>query len=184
MDPVVLVSRTIGSVLLEAVLGDITAEKVDAVVNAANSNLIHAGGLAAAIVDRGGISIQLESSEVAPVAVGDAVVTSAGDLPARWVVHAVGPEWGSGDEEIMLRSAVRSALDKARELGAESLAMPALSTGIFGYPAAEGTRVIVDETRRWIGEGGTTVGRIRFTALGAETADHFAEALRDLAGRP
>jgi O-acetyl-ADP-ribose deacetylase (regulator of RNase III) len=177
MTPEVLASRKCGNVYLQAVLGDLTTEEVDAVVNAANSHLIHGGGLAAAIVDKGGMIIQLESSDLAPVAVGHAAVTSAGDLPARWIIHAVGPEWGCGDEETKLRSAVRSALDAAHDLGAESVALPAISTGIFGYPKAEGTRVIIDEVHQWLGRVDTALTVVRFTASDAETANLFAGAL-------
>ena len=89
---------------------------------------------------------------VAPVPVGSVAVTGAGALPCRWVIHAVGPRWGEGDEEAKLRSALRSALEEAERLGAASLAVPAISTGIFGYPRDEGTRHIVDPLR---GERGT-----------------------------
>ena len=171
--------REVGGCTLRVVLGDLTAERVDAVVNAANSRLAHGGGLAGAIVARGGAVIQEESSRLAPVAVGGAVATTAGALPCRWVIHAVGPRWGEGDEEAKLRSAVRSSLAEARRLAVRTLALPAISTGIFGYPKEEGTRVIVDELVRWIEKGrGPAFEAIHLTAFDRTTAELFASALR------
>ena len=159
-----------------------TAEQVDAIVNAANTQLAHGGGLAGAIVARGGATIQLESDRIAPVATGDAAVTTAGDLPCRWVIHAVGPIWGRGNEESLLRSAVRASLDNAAELGAESIALPAISTGIFGYPKQEGTATIVDECRSWlVDHPESALKTLRFTAFDEETAGFFASAVRALA---
>jgi O-acetyl-ADP-ribose deacetylase len=130
----VLAVREVAGVTIEVVLGDLTVQQVDAIVNAANSQLAHWGGVAGAIVERGGVEIQQESERKAPVQVGGAVVTGAGKLLARYVIHTVGPVWGEGDEDSKLRSAVRSALARAEELGLCSLALPAISTGIFGYP--------------------------------------------------
>lgn len=177
MEPEVLAEKTVAGCVVEVVLGDLTAEKVDAVVNAANSHLAHGGGLAGAIVRRGGPSIQAESDRLAPVAVGGAAVTGAGDLPARWVVHAVGPRWGEGEEEVKLRRAVRSALDAAADAGARSVGLPAISTGIFGYPLDEGTRAIVDAALGWLETGTSRLDRLRLVALDRGTAEAFAAAL-------
>jgi O-acetyl-ADP-ribose deacetylase (regulator of RNase III) len=180
MEPRVLETRTLGRTTIEAVLGDLTEERVDAVVNAANSQLMHGGGLAAAIVRRGGSTIQEESAQAAPVAVGDAAVTSGGSLPARWVIHAVGPRWGEGNEEDKLRSAVRASLEQARKLAATSVALPAISTGIFGYPKRDGTLAIVDEILVWLARHpDTSVSSIRLTAFDSPTAECFAAALRE-----
>jgi O-acetyl-ADP-ribose deacetylase (regulator of RNase III) len=180
MEARVLETKTVGNRSIEAVLGDLTAESVDAVVNAANTQLAHGGGLAGAIVRRGGELIQEESNRLAPVPVGGAAVTTAGDLPCRWVIHAVGPRWGEGEEEAKLRSAVRSSLDAADRLEARSVALPAISTGIFGYPKDEGTRTIVDELLDWLDHHPeTTLESIRLTAFDQPTAELFAEALRD-----
>jgi O-acetyl-ADP-ribose deacetylase (regulator of RNase III) len=182
MESRVLASQTIAGCQLEAVLGDMTAERVDAIVNAANTNLAHGGGLAGAIVARGGAVIQDESNTLAPVATGGAAVTSAGALPCRWVIHAVGPIWGDGKEESLLRSAVRTSLDRAAELGAASIALPAISTGIFGYPKEEGTATIVDEVRSWLSaHPDSSPTTVRFTAFDEPTADFFAVAVRALA---
>jgi O-acetyl-ADP-ribose deacetylase (regulator of RNase III) len=182
MDPRILAEHAHGRYVLQAVLGDMTAERVDAIVNAANSNLAHGGGLAGAIVARGGAVIQEESDKLAPVATGNAAVTSAGDLPCRWVIHAVGPVWGDGNEETSLRSAVRASLDRAAELGATSIALPAISTGIFGYPKSEGTATIVEEARSWLDDHpDSSLTTIRFTAFDELTAELFADAIRSLA---
>ena len=178
----VLASHSGTGLNIQAVLGDLTAECVDAIVNAANSRLAHGGGLAGAIVRRGGRIIQRESDSLAPVEVGHAASTSAGDLPSRWVIHAVGPRWGEGDEEGKLRSAVSAALDEADRLDARSVALPAISTGIFGYPKKAGTRTIVDEVLRWVADHpGTAIETLRLTAFDEETAGLFAAALRELA---
>ncbi|MEW9492319.1 MAG: ADP-ribose-binding protein [Candidatus Aramenus sulfurataquae] len=117
--------------------GDITEVEADAIVNAANSYLQHGGGVALAIVRKGGYEIQRESDEYVrrhgPVPVGDVAVTSAGRLKAKYVIHAVGPRYGVEGEE-KLESAVRRSLEKAEELGLKSIALPAISTGIYGYP--------------------------------------------------
>lgn len=181
MEPRVLESRAVAGRTVAAVVGDLTEERVDAIVNAANSQLAHGGGLAGAIVRRGGEVIQRESDRLAPVAVGAAVSTGAGALPSRWIIHAVGPRWGEGDEETKLRSAVRASLAEADRLGAASIAVPAISTGIFGYPKRAGTRVIAEEALRWLVEHGeTSLEEIRLTAFDDETATLFAEAVHDL----
>ena len=169
---------------VKAVLGDITQQEVDAVVNAANSLLKHGGGVAGAIVKRGGKVIQEESDRIVkergPVPVGSAVYTGGGNLPAKFVIHAVGPVWGEGDEERKLRSAVRSALKLAEELKLRSVALPAISTGIFGYPKEEGVKTIVDEVLKFLKERpDSTLKEVRLTALDELTAKLFAEALKE-----
>jgi len=182
MDPRILAELASDRYVLQAVLGDMTAERVDAIVNAANSNLAHGGGLAGAIVARGGAVIQEESDRLAPVATANAAVTSAGDLPCRWVIHAVGPIWGEGNEEASLRSAVRASFDRAAEQGATSIALPAISTGIFGYPKREGTTTIVEEARSWLdGHPESSLTTARFTAFDELTAELFADAIQVLA---
>ncbi len=173
----VLREAAVGRGTIAVVVGDLTEEATDAIVNAANSALAHGGGVAGAIVRRGGAAIQAESDEKAPVAVGGAVVTGAGRLPCRYVIHAVGPVWGEGDEESKLRRAVGSALARADELGLASVAMPGISTGIFGYPKAAGCAVIVEEAARRLRAGEGSVVTIRLVSIDEETASHFAAAL-------
>ena len=165
------------------VQGDITEQDTQAIVNAANSFLKHGGGIAGAIVRAGGEVIQEESSRIVeergPVPVGRAIYTTGGNLKADFVIHAVGPVWGEGDEERKLRSAVRSALEIASQLGVTSVSIPAISTGIFGYPKEEGVRVIVDESLKFFKENpNSSVREVRFVALDPLTANLFALALK------
>ena len=131
---------------LQIVQGDITHQKVDAIVNAANAQLQHGGGLAGLIVQQGGQAIQSESdawvSKHGPVSHEKPAVTSAGSLPCQYVIHAVGPVWGEGDEDAKLTSAVCGSLRTADNLGLTSIAIPAISTGIFGFPKERAAGVI------------------------------------------
>jgi O-acetyl-ADP-ribose deacetylase (regulator of RNase III) len=129
--------------ILRLVKGDITTEKVDAIVNAANSYLQHGGGVAAAIVHRGGPKIQIESNKIGFVPVGQAALTSAGKLAAKAVIHAVGPRWGEGDEDAKLASAVTSSLALADEHQFSNISFPAISSGIFGFPKDRCAKVIL-----------------------------------------
>lgn len=124
---------------------DITLARVDAIVNAANEGLQLGSGVAGAIRRRGGQSIQEECDRIGGCAVGQAVVTGAGNLPARWIIHAVGPTWRGGDEgeEIALASAVLAALSRAEELGAKSVALPAISTGVFDFPVERAASISI-----------------------------------------
>jgi O-acetyl-ADP-ribose deacetylase len=130
--------RDLGGHLLQIVQGDITTEDVDAIVNAANSTLQHGGGVAGIISRRGGPTIQRESNawvrKNGLISHAEPAVTGAGDLPCRYVIHAVGPIWGEGDEDRKLADAVRGALTAASRLELSTLSLPAISTGIFGYP--------------------------------------------------
>ena len=149
--------------MIELVEGDITTQSVDVIVNAANSDLAHGGGVAAAIARAAGPDLRRESAEYPRVPVGGAGVTTAGELPARWVVHAVGPVWSGGDdgEPELLAGAYSSALGKAIDLGARSIAFPSISTGIFGYPieACRGDRRF-DAPARLAGTGAPELIRI------------------------
>ena len=137
-----------GGQTLRLLHGDLTQEKVDAIVNAANARLVHGSGVAGAIVRRGGPDIQRESDawvqQHGPVSHERPAITNAGRLPCRHVIHAVGPVWGDGDEDNKLRAAVTGSLNLAGEHGLASLAIPAISTGIFGFPKDRGARVILD----------------------------------------
>ncbi|MEM0121510.1 MAG: ADP-ribose-binding protein [Thermoprotei archaeon] len=134
----VLVEFECGGIRLKLVKGDITELESDVVVNAANSWLKHGGGVALAIVRKGGRVIQEESdayvAKYGPVPVGGVAVTTAGSLKAKFVVHAVGPVYGERDHEAKLASAFRNSLMKTDELGAHTVALPAISTGVYGYP--------------------------------------------------
>jgi O-acetyl-ADP-ribose deacetylase (regulator of RNase III) len=143
----VLAEKQISSALgLQLVQGDITEEATDAIVNAANEFLQHGGGVAGVISRRGGPAIQGESDawvrEHGPVSHAEPAYTSAGKLPCRYVIHAVGPVWGEGDEDAKLAQAVAGSLRLADRLGLSSLSLPAISTGIFGFPRERAASVI------------------------------------------
>jgi len=148
MPDVLLEFRAPTGTLIGIVSGDLTEEQVDAIVNAANNRLAHGGGVAGAIARQGGPSLQEESDawvrEHGEVPTGQAAITGAGRLPARRVIHAVGPVWGSGDEDKKLAAAVRSALTLAREHGLLRVSLPAISSGIFGFPKDRCARVILE----------------------------------------
>jgi O-acetyl-ADP-ribose deacetylase len=133
---------------LEIVQGDITGETVDAIVNAANSHLQHGAGVAGAILRRGGYQIQQESLEWVrqhgPVTHAEPAYTSAGKLPCRYVIHAVGPVWGEGDEDAKLSTTIRGSLQLADRLELASIAFPAISTGIFGFPKERAARIFLE----------------------------------------
>ncbi len=146
----VVAERRINNKLLRLVTGDITERDVDAIVNAANSYLQHGGGVAGAIVRKGGQIIQDESNKVGFVPVGSAAVTTAGKLPAKFVIHAVGPRMGEGDEDNKLKNAVVSSLKLATEKGITSISMPAISSGIFGFPKDRCAHILVTEAKKFL----------------------------------
>lgn len=164
------------------VQGDLTAQNVDAIVNAANENLRHGGGVAAAIVTAGGAVIQQESDEWVdehgPVGAGRAAITTAGSLPAKYVIHVVGPRFQAGQNNSeLLRQAVKAALDAAALSGCKSLALPAISAGIFGYPRAEACEVIVTACRDWLDRRPGILSEVRFVGYDEAAAEDFRKAV-------
>jgi O-acetyl-ADP-ribose deacetylase (regulator of RNase III) len=141
--------------------GDITEEDTEAIVNAANSQLQHGGGVAGAIVRKGGKVIQDESNRIGFVATGNAAITSGGDLKAKYVIHAVGPRMGEGDEPEKLRQATWNSLRLADEGQIRSVAFPAISTGIFGYPIERCAEIMLEAVRKYC-KGETKIQEIRF----------------------
>jgi O-acetyl-ADP-ribose deacetylase (regulator of RNase III) len=139
-------NNKIGNTEIDVVKGDITLLDVEAIVNPANNGLVHAGGLAAAIVKRGGAIIQQESKKIGYVTTGSAAITKGGHLKAQWVIHAVGPRYkdGKSGEAEKLASAVKASIDIAGKKKLKSMALPAISSGIFGYPAADAAKIIVE----------------------------------------
>ncbi len=165
---------------LEIRQGDLTQEEVDAIVNAANSHLAHGGGVAGAIVRRGGYVIQEESDRwVAghgPVPTGQVAVTGAGRLPCKWVIHAVGPVWqgGGAHEEELLAAAVSNALLKAEEMKLQSIALPAISSGIFGFPKPRCAEIMIATAKEFYQEHTqSTLRRICFTNIDEQTVSLF-----------
>jgi O-acetyl-ADP-ribose deacetylase (regulator of RNase III) len=136
--------------IVKIVKGDITEERVDAIVNAANSNLEHGGGVAGAIVRKGGKVIQEESDRIGFVPVGQAVLTGAGHLSAKFVIHTVGPRWGEGEENLKLKNAVESSLKLAEKENMHSISLPAISAGIFGFPKEECAEIILKTLFKYI----------------------------------
>lgn len=135
---------------LRLVKGDITERDVDAIVNAANSHLKHGGGVAGAIVRKGGPAIQEESDRIGFTPAGTAVITGAGKLPARFVIHAVGPRMGEGDEDNKLKNAVLGSLMLASEKNLTSISMPAISSGIFGFPKDRCASILVGQSAAFL----------------------------------
>jgi len=166
---------------IEVVRGDITQEQVDAIVNAANPRLAHGGGIAGAIVRQGGQSIQVQSNawvqENGPLAVGGAAITGAGRLPARHVIHAVGPIWrDQGNEPSLLREAVHSALALADAHELRSVSLPAISSGIFGFPKPLAAEIIWEATLSYLETSPDgCLERVRFCNIDARTANLFRE---------
>ena len=166
---------------IRVVEGDITAQDVEVIVNAANAHLAHGGGVAAAIARAGGPSVDEASrvwvAEHGPVPRGGAAVTTAGDMAAGHIVHVVGPIYrGVPEDQVELTEAVCTALDAAERLGATSIALPAISAGIYGYPPDKACCVIVEAVERWLAEGGS-LREIRLVAFGEDVAGHFRQAL-------
>ncbi len=140
-----MLTRRFGQATVELVVGDITNERADAIVNAANERLAGGGGVDGAIHRAGGPTILAECRELGGCPTGDAKATSAGALPARWVVHAVGPVYNPRrreESERLLASAYRRSIEVADGLGAASIAFPAISCGVYGYPPAKAARVV------------------------------------------
>jgi len=171
--------------VLRVVQGDITQEDVDAIVNAANEHLAHGGGVAGAIVRAGGREIQDESRqwvrEHGNVPTGGAAITGAGSLKARYVIHAVGPVWGMGNEEALLASAVASALAMADEHGLQSISLPAISTGIYGFPKPLGAQVIVRAAQEYLNEhSDSSLREVRLCNIDRATSELLVEEVRRL----
>jgi O-acetyl-ADP-ribose deacetylase (regulator of RNase III) len=156
---------------------DITTLEVDAIANAANTQLRHGGGVAGAISRAGGPSIQAESDRKAPIALGDAVETGGGDLPARWVIHAATMELDLVTDADVIRRATAATLWKAEELGARSLALVAFGTGVGGFPVDEAAAIEMDEVRRHL-LSGSRLERVVFAVRGEAARAAFERALR------
>ena len=163
---------------IQIVQGDITQEAVDAIVNAANNQLQHGGGVAGVIVRQGGRAIQQESNAWVqahgPVSHAEPAYTSAGRLPCKYVIHAVGPIWGEGDEDAKLSAAVRGSLKLADELKLESISIPAISTGIFGFPKERAAKIIFETIAKYLlDQLESGLMQVRLTLFDQATVDVF-----------
>ncbi len=169
----------IGGRTLELVEGDIAEMDTDAIVNAANAQLVLGGGVAGAIRRKGGPQIQAECDQIGGTFVGGAVITTGGRLKARHVIHAVGPRLGEGNEDEKLTNATLNSLKLADEHGLKSLAFPAISTGIFGFPLQRCAEIMLATTVEYL-RGKTGLARVVFCLFGRESFDVFARQLRQI----
>jgi O-acetyl-ADP-ribose deacetylase len=169
---------------IRLVRGDITERNLDVIVNPANSYLKHAGGVAAAIVRKGGPVIQEESDKIGYIPVGTAVITTAGRLPCKAVIHTVGPRMGEGSEDKKLRKAIKSVLALAQETGFKSISIPAISTGIFGYPKDKCAKILLEESMNYFAKNKdtssspNTIDTIEFSLIDSETLDYFKDEIK------
>lgn len=157
---------------IEVLEQDVTTLAVDAIANAANTQLLHGGGVAAAIARAGGPTVQAESRDVAPIGLGEAVATGAGQMPSRWIIHAATMELGGPTSAQVIRDATAATLTRADELGVRSLALVAFGTGVGGYPMAEAARIEVEEVRRHL-DSGSGLERVVFAVHGSEAREAF-----------
>ncbi|MFZ0931709.1 MAG: macro domain-containing protein [Syntrophobacteraceae bacterium] len=172
--------KTIRGRKLILVQGDLTELAVDAIVNAANSGLQLGGGVAGAIRTKGGPSIQEECNRIGPIRVGEAVVTGGGNLKASYVIHAVGPVYGEGDEDKKLSNATLNSLKRATEMGMKSIAFPAISTGIFGFPKERCAKIMLKTASEFLEGQETSLERVILCLWSREDLElferHFTES--------
>jgi O-acetyl-ADP-ribose deacetylase len=183
MNKVLVEKRFPAGQIIQIVQGDITTEEVDAIVNAANEHLQHGGGVAWAISKKGGPAIQKESDqwirEHGPVSHSHPAWTSGGRLPAKYVIHAVGPVWGDGDEDKKLREAVAGSLRLANELKCSSLAMPAISTGIFGFPRDRAAKIIFTAIEEFWVSNPSSLKMVKLVLFDQPTVDIFLKSFQN-----
>lgn len=161
---------------VEVLEADITTLAVDAIANAANTQLLHGGGVAGAIARAAGPQLERESAAAAPIGLGDAVATTAGELPSRWVIHAATMEPGGPTSAPVIARATASTLAVAGELGARSLALVAFGTGVGGFPLAEAAGIEAAELKRHL-DAGSGLVRVVFAVRGAAAREAFERAI-------
>lgn len=161
---------------IEVLDTDITTLEVDAIANAANTGLMHGGGVAGAIARAGGSELQAESEQRAPIGLGEAIETTGGNMPCRWVIHAATMHLGGPTSAEIIRSATASTLARADQLGAKSLALVAFGTGVGGFPLKRAAEIEVEEVRTHL-ESGSDLERIVFAVRGDAARAAFERAL-------
>jgi O-acetyl-ADP-ribose deacetylase len=163
---------------IEVLDTDITTLEVDAIANAANTQLTHGGGVAGAIARAGGRELQAESERKAPIGLGEAVETTGGDMPCQWVIHAATMHLGGPTSAEIIRNATASTLTRADELGAKSLALVAFGTGVGGFPIDHAAQIEITEVRRHL-DSGSGLDRVVFAVRGDAAREAFERALRE-----
>lgn len=176
------------NIMIEIMQGDITRIETGAIVNAANRHLQHGGGVAGAISRRGGTVIQEESdawiARYGPIDANHPAVTSGGKLPCKHVIHAVGPVWGEGEEDDKLARAITSALEKAEELKLSSISLPAISTGIFGFPLERAAGIFMQTLDQFCQRGDIKyLAKILIVLFDAHTYAVFSQKFNDYYGK-
>jgi len=167
----------IGNCVLELIEGDITEMQTEAIVNAANARLILGGGVAGAIRRKGGLKIQEECNKIGGTFVGGAVKTTGGNLKAKFVIHAVGPQMGEGNEDEKLKNATLNSLKLADEENIKSISFPAISTGVFGFPIQRCAEIMLRTAIDYL-KGPTGLERIVFCLFGEDNYEVFADQLK------
>lgn len=174
-----MVGAKVNKTVLELVQGDITEQDTDAIVNAANAALQMGGGVAGAIRRRGGPKIQEECNKIGGTFVGGAVITTGGNLKARFVIHAVGPRWGEGNEDEKLKNATLNSLRVADQNNLNSISFPAISTGIFGFPMERASEIMLKTTIEYL-KGKTGLKKVVFVLYDTDSFNTFSEALKSM----
>lgn len=174
--------KTIRGKKLKLVQGDLTELAVDAIVNAANVYLQLGGGVAGAIRTKGGPSIQAECDRIGPIRVGEAVMTGGGKLKAAYVIHAVGPSYGEGNEDEKLRNATLNSLKRATEKKLKSMALPAISTGIFGFPKDRCAEIMLETSSEFLKNQETSLEEVILCLWSKSDLELFEKTMQSLPG--
>jgi O-acetyl-ADP-ribose deacetylase len=167
-------------ITIRLIKGDITDQNVDVIVNPANSYLKHGGGVAGAIVRKGGKIIQTESDKIGFVPVGSSVITTSGELPCQTIIHTVGPQMGEGNEDFKLSKSIHSSLSLASYNSYKSISIPAISSGIFGFPKDRCANILLDESIKFLQNNNTSLETIEFCIIDDETLFHFKNKFKNL----
>jgi O-acetyl-ADP-ribose deacetylase len=166
--------------IIRLIKGDITDQNVDVIVNPANCYLKHGGGVAGAIVRKGGKIIQRESDKIGFVPVGSSVITTSGELPCQAIIHTVGPKMGEGNEDFKLSKSIHSSLSLASDHNYNSISIPAISSGIFGFPKDRCANILLDDSIKFLQNNNTTLETIDFCIIEDETLFHFKNKFKKL----